>query len=71
MTIPPTTAEMELTITKTAKNLVTDYIKRQAKGEPAPPDNEAGQVIALPERRADRPNPDFLQWHLDTVFKAA
>ena len=32
---------------------------------------KAGEVIALPERRADRPNPDFLQWHLDTVFKAA
>ena len=31
----------------------------------------AGEVIALPERRAYRPNPDFLQWHLDTVFKAA
>jgi putative restriction endonuclease len=32
---------------------------------------KAGQVITLPERRADRPNPDFLRWHLDTVFKAA
>lgn len=32
---------------------------------------KAGDVITLPERRADRPNPDFLRWHLDTVFKAA
>jgi putative restriction endonuclease len=32
---------------------------------------KAGQVIALPDRKADRPQPDFLQWHLDTVFKAS
>jgi putative restriction endonuclease len=31
----------------------------------------AGQVITLPGRRTDRPNPDFLQWHLDTEFKAS
>jgi putative restriction endonuclease len=31
----------------------------------------AGQPIAVPERRADRPNREFLEWHLDEVFKAA
>jgi putative restriction endonuclease len=31
---------------------------------------QAGQTIALPDRRADRPSRDFLEWHLDTVFKA-
>jgi putative restriction endonuclease len=29
------------------------------------------EVIALPDRRVDRPNRDFLQWHLDVVFKAS
>lgn len=28
----------------------------------------AGQVIELPERRADRPSREFLQWHLDELF---
>ncbi|WP_089154244.1 HNH endonuclease [Micromonospora sp. NBS 11-29] len=32
---------------------------------------KAGSVITLPERRADRPHAEFLEWHLDTVFKAA
>jgi putative restriction endonuclease len=31
----------------------------------------AGQPLAVPERRADRPNREFLEWHLDEVFKAA
>ncbi len=31
----------------------------------------AGESIALPDRRPDRPSRDFLEWHLDTVFKAA
>ena len=31
----------------------------------------AGQVIDLPERRVDRPQHDFLEWHLDEVFKAS
>jgi putative restriction endonuclease len=31
---------------------------------------KAGQVIELPERRADRPSPQFLEWHLDEVFQA-
>ena len=31
---------------------------------------QAGQVIALPGRRIDRPKHDFLEWHLDEVFKA-
>jgi len=31
----------------------------------------AGQGIDLPERRADRPQRDFLEWHLDEVFKAS
>ncbi len=28
----------------------------------------AGQPIALPARRLDRPRQDFIQWHLDTKF---
>jgi putative restriction endonuclease len=32
---------------------------------------QAGQAIALPERRADRPQREFLEWHLDEVFKAS
>jgi HNH endonuclease len=31
---------------------------------------KAGQVIELPERRADRPYREFLEWHLDEVFQA-
>jgi putative restriction endonuclease len=31
----------------------------------------AGQIIDLPERRIDRPQRDFLEWHLDEVFKAS
>jgi putative restriction endonuclease len=31
----------------------------------------AGQVIDLPDHRADRPGRDFLEWHLDEVFKAS
>lgn len=31
----------------------------------------AGQVIDLPERQASRPQRDFLEWHLDEVFKAS
>ena len=33
--------------------------------------SRAGQTIALPERRADRPGTQFLEWHLDTVFQAS
>jgi putative restriction endonuclease len=29
---------------------------------------QVGQVIDLPERRADRPGREFLEWHLDEVF---
>ncbi len=32
---------------------------------------QAGQVIELPARRTDRPNREFLEWHLDEVFKAS
>jgi putative restriction endonuclease len=32
---------------------------------------KAGQVIDLPDRRPDRPAREFLQWHLDVVFKAS
>ena len=32
---------------------------------------KAGQVIELPARRADQPNREFLEWHLDEVFKAS
>jgi putative restriction endonuclease len=31
---------------------------------------QAGQVIDLPERQADRPEREFLEWHLDEVFQA-
>jgi putative restriction endonuclease len=31
---------------------------------------KAGQVIELPERRADRPGRESLEWHLDEVFQA-
>jgi putative restriction endonuclease len=31
----------------------------------------AGEPIAVPERVVDRPNREFLEWHLDEVFKAA
>ncbi|WP_242624294.1 hypothetical protein [Micromonospora kangleipakensis] len=32
---------------------------------------KAGTEIAVPERRGDRPHSEFLEWHLDTVYKAA
>jgi putative restriction endonuclease len=32
---------------------------------------KAGQLIELPERRADRPDREFLEWHLDEVFLAS
>jgi putative restriction endonuclease len=32
---------------------------------------KAGEIIALPDRRADRPNADFLEWHMDEVFQAS
>ncbi|MDO3685390.1 HNH endonuclease [Micromonospora sp. C28ISP2-4] len=32
---------------------------------------KAGSVIAIPERRGDRPKAEFLEWHLESVFKAA
>lgn len=31
----------------------------------------AGEVIALPQRRVDRPQREFLQWHMDEVFRAS
>jgi putative restriction endonuclease len=31
----------------------------------------AGEVIDLPDRHADRPQREFLEWHLDEVFKAS
>lgn len=31
----------------------------------------ARHPIALPTRRADRPSSEFLEWHLDTIFKAS
>jgi putative restriction endonuclease len=31
---------------------------------------KAGQIIELPERRADRPNREFLEWQLDEIFQA-
>ena len=32
---------------------------------------QAGQLIALPEHRIDRPQRELLEWHLDEVFKAS
>jgi putative restriction endonuclease len=32
---------------------------------------KAGEVIDLPDRKVDRPQREFLQWHIDTVFKAS
>ncbi|MEU7618888.1 HNH endonuclease [Micromonospora rifamycinica] len=32
---------------------------------------KAGTQIGVPERRGDRPRAEFLEWHLDTVFKVA
>jgi putative restriction endonuclease len=32
---------------------------------------KAGQVIDLPDHKVDRPHREFLEWHLDTVFKAS
>jgi putative restriction endonuclease len=32
---------------------------------------QAGEIITLPDRRADRPNEDFLEWHLDETFQAS
>lgn len=31
----------------------------------------AGEQITVPDRKADRPHREFLEWHLDTVYKAA
>jgi putative restriction endonuclease len=31
----------------------------------------AGSPIELPDRRADRPNAEFLEWHLDEVFQSS
>lgn len=33
--------------------------------------SRAGQQIALPARRADRPRGEFLEWHLEEIFKAS
>jgi putative restriction endonuclease len=32
---------------------------------------KAGQLIELPERKLDRPHREFLEWHMDTRFKAS
>ena len=32
---------------------------------------KAGEAIEIPERRIDRPAREFLEWHLDEVFKAS
>jgi putative restriction endonuclease len=32
---------------------------------------KAGQLIELPGRKLDRPHRDFLEWHVDTIFKAS
>jgi putative restriction endonuclease len=30
-----------------------------------------GEVIALPEHGNQRPNPDFLNWHMHEIFQAS
>jgi putative restriction endonuclease len=30
-----------------------------------------GEVLALPDKRRDRPGREFLEWHADTVFRAS
>jgi putative restriction endonuclease len=32
---------------------------------------QAGELITLPEKRSDRPSREFLEWHMDTKFKAS
>ena len=32
---------------------------------------QVGHVIALPDRKVDRPHRDFLEWHNDVIFKAS
>jgi putative restriction endonuclease len=32
---------------------------------------QAGQVIALPDRKIDRPHRGFVEWHNDVVFKTS
>lgn len=32
---------------------------------------KAGQIIDLPDRRADRPNREYLEWHLDSKYRAS
>jgi putative restriction endonuclease len=33
--------------------------------------SRAGELVALPDRRANRPNREFLGWHADEVFRAS
>jgi putative restriction endonuclease len=33
--------------------------------------SKAGQPVAVPERRADWPNAEFLEWHMDEVYLAS
>ena len=30
-----------------------------------------GEIIRLPQHQSDRPNSEFLEWHMDEVFKAS
>jgi len=32
---------------------------------------KVGQMIDLPERKIDHPQREFLEWHLDEIFKAS
>jgi putative restriction endonuclease len=32
---------------------------------------KAGTIIELPDRKTDRPSREFLEWHLETVYKSA
>jgi putative restriction endonuclease len=32
---------------------------------------KVGEVTALPDKKMDRPQRDFLEWHLGEVFKAS
>jgi len=48
-----------------------DVRQATATSTQAPLLPQAGQVIALPARKIDRPHREFLEWHLDEVFKAS
>lgn len=52
--------------------LVSPRLRREfGNGEEFYARASSGEPIATPNRRADRPNREFLEWHLDEVFLAS